>query len=95
MNQYSRLFMLGPRGCGRTYATAEACRQIGATMLCRDSRHALKVSKDHQIKVAVISLRPEGLSGPFLADHNAMLKVCIEYEGEIQKLRNMLEELST
>lgn len=82
---------IGPRGCGRTTAIVEACKRIGATMVCSDYQQAKWIEGTHGIKTTDLNANALGTTGPYLFDHHAVDVLSADYEGQIARLR---EELS-
>lgn len=94
MKHYSQIFELGPRGIGRTYQLAQACRELGATLLCHNQEYARDVAEQFNVKTRPIDIAIlDTQRGPFLADHNAMLHVCLRYEDEIRRFQKVLKSV--
>jgi len=62
-------------------------------MLCHNTSYAEEIANKYGIKARSIQSELTGTVGPYIADHNAILTICLEYEQEIGRLRNILRNI--
>lgn len=89
---FYRSLSLG-RGCGKTTALAEACKKIGATMLCINQQQAKDIALKFGIKTAVTNSELRGVSGPFLYDHYAVEQFAMFMESKLEEANTKISDL--
>jgi len=93
MKRYSQIFSIGPFASGRTTAICEAAKKINATVLTVTAEHARLINKQHGVSAKSITSDLIGATGPYLADHQAVLRICSEYESELEAAESREAEL--
>jgi hypothetical protein len=77
---------------GKTYQVAQACSNIGATMICANEQEAKRVAETYGIKTMSLHKNFEGMTGPFLIDNHAVSSLLWAAETEISSLKKRVDE---
>lgn len=91
--KYSKIFQVGPRGSGRTYAICHAAQSINAIVMVANLTEVDRLRNLYDIEAVSVDQMLKGFQGPVLADHSAMLEICQRYEDRVNHLMEKNTEL--
>jgi hypothetical protein len=87
-------FRINPRSCGKTSALIEACRKIGAVLVCGTEEQARDINRLHDIKTTSIYRDASDIYEPYLFDHYAVEAIIDSYASRITELKRRISLLT-
>lgn len=82
-----------PRQYGKTTLLAKAAKEIDAVLLVATSDEATHIQRTHGITSKMVDLNLENLSGPFLIDNHAVVRLFKRAADKIEDLEKEIRYL--